>query len=133
MMGLPLLVALSTPGCATVAQRQAQQSSAATREAVAQFNTCGAAVIAKPEYAASLRHYPEGGQPTMAQLTDETLISPEEATLFAAKHDELNPCKTRLLSALSAARPDVVPVITDLFNKGLAVSVQLVARTQTFR
>jgi hypothetical protein len=130
--GFSLLMALSLAGCATAAQRQAQQSSASTREAAAQFKACGAAIIAKPEYAALLRHYPEAGQPTMAQLTDETFISPEEATLFAARHDELNPCKTHLLSALAAARPDLVPIFADLFSNGVAVSVQLVERKITW-
>lgn len=129
-----LLALAVLAGCATAAQHQAQLATTATREAAGGFKACLAAVVAKPEYASLLPHTPDPatGQPTMAQLTDESLISPEEAKLFAARWDELTPCKTHVLSALSTVRPDVVPVLSDGFAKGAAIAVQLVERKITW-
>jgi hypothetical protein len=121
-------------GCTTGAQRQAQQTGVATREASAQFKTCTAAVISKPEYTSLLPHTPdlESGQPTMAQLTDETLPSTAEAKLFASRHDEINPCKSRFLSTLSTVRPDIAVVFADSFTAGTSLSVELVEQKITW-
>jgi hypothetical protein len=129
-----LLAALIVGGCATAAQRQAQQAGVATREAAAQSKACIAAVIAKPEYAPLAAHTPDPttGQLTMAQLTDESLISPAQAKLFGARHDDLNPCKAHLLNSLSTARPDIVPILASEYAKGTALAVQLVERKITW-
>ncbi len=130
-----LLCALTAlAGCATAAQRQAQQAALGTREAAAQLKACSAAVIHKPEYVSLLLHTPdlETGQPMLAQLTDESMISSEDAKLFGARHDELNPCKSRLLNVLSTVRPDLVPILSDEYTKGTAIAVQLVERKITW-
>jgi type III secretory pathway component EscV len=129
-----LLAVLSVAGCTTVAQRQAQQAGSATREAVAQSKACNAVIFAKPEYAPLIEHTPDPatGQATMALLTDESLISPQQAKLFGARHDELNQCRSRLLTALSAVRPDVVLILSSEYTNGAALAVQLVERKITW-
>jgi hypothetical protein len=130
-----LLLAVSAlVGCATAAQRQAKQIVAGQQEAVAQNKACLAAVLAKPEYAPLLPHTPnlETGQHTMAQLTDETIPSAEDARLVAASFDEANSCFGRFLTALSTVRPDLVPIFADAKAKATAASVLLVERKITW-
>ena len=133
-MFLPLLMVFIVGGCATAAQRQAQQAATVTREAAAELNTCVVAIVAKPEYAPLVPHTPdiETGQHTMAQLTNETLISPEDAKLFAARYDETAGCRSRFLKALSVARPDLVPILSATYTKGAALAARLIERKDTW-
>jgi len=121
-------------GCATAARRQAQQADTAIREAVAQVEACVAAVYAKPEYASLIPHNPNPatGQHTMAQLTDESFISPEDAKLFAARYDEGIGCRTHYLNAISAVRPDLVPILAGTYTRGAIVVVRLIERQDTW-
>lgn len=121
-------------GCATAAQREVQQAGTVTREALAQFKGCMAAVWAKPDYASLLPHSPApgAGQPTMAQLTDETVPTVEEAHLLAARFDDDGPCKKSLLASLSTARPDLVPILANAYSKGAEIIAQLVERKITW-
>jgi hypothetical protein len=68
----------------------------------------------------------------MAQLTNESFISPEEAKLFGARYDENTGCRTSLLRALSTARPDLVPIIAGMYAKGAALVVRLIERKDTW-
>jgi hypothetical protein len=131
---LTLLAVFAIGGCATAAQRQAQQANTATREAAAQVQACVAAIFAKPEYASLVPHTPNlaTGQHTMAQLTNESFISPEDAKLFSARYDESSGCRTRFLNAMSAARPDLVPILAGTYTKGAALVVRLVERKDTW-
>lgn len=116
--------------CATTAQRQAQQANTAIRAAAADFKACGMPIINKPAYASLLRHTSDvnTGQPTMTQLTDETVPSAEEAHLWTDRHDELITCRQQLLSAVSKSRPDVVPIFVDQITRSDAITVLLVER-----
>ena len=121
-------------GCATGAQRQAQQSAAGAQEAVAQFKACWAPIIVKPEYTPLLPYNPdaETGRPTMAQLTDERLPSTEESKLLSARRDELASCRTAFARSLYMVRPDLASVFTDGWIKGDAIAVELVERKITW-
>lgn len=89
--------ALILAGCSTEAGRQAQQPGA-TRQAWEQFKACAQRVIDKPEYAALQVHTVnlDTMQPTTTQLTDETIPSEQDARLFAARFDDVNPCRESL-------------------------------------
>lgn len=128
------VLALLLVGCATAAQRQAQQSGMETRSALAQFKACVKSVRDKPEYGQLLVHSPdlETAQPSTAQLTDETVPSEQDARLFAARFDETNPCRGQLLTALSPARPDLVPILADELAQGSAIAVLVVERKITW-
>jgi hypothetical protein len=121
-------------GCATGAQRQAQQSAVGAQEAAAQFKACWAPIIVKPEYTPLLPHNPdpETSQPTMVQLTDERLPSQEEAKLWAARHDEMASCRMAFARYLYSVRPDLAAVFTDGWIKGDAIAVDLVERKITW-
>jgi len=133
--GLPLACLLAVlAGCATAAQHQAQQAGTATREAFAQLKACVVPIIDKPVYAQLLAHTPDldTGQPTMAQLTDETIPSVEDARLVAARFDDLRPCRAGLLITLSAVRPDAFPIFGRAFANGAATTALIVERKITW-
>jgi len=125
---------LSVAGCATAAQRQAQHAAVGVHLALGQMKTCVRSVADNPQYASLLVHTPnlDTGQHTMAQLTDETVPTAEEARLFAKRYDDVNICRSHFLTALSSARPDLVPVFADAYAKSDGVAVQLVERKITW-
>ena len=98
------------------------------------YRACRSAVINKPEYAQLLTQTPDfnAGQMTMAVLTDKQLPTPTEAKLLAARYDDANPCRTRMLSALSMTRSDLVPLVTGMFTKNMEVTALLVERKITW-
>ena len=129
-----VMLLLVVAGCATAAQRQAQQAGVASREAVAQLKSCLSAVWSKPEYASLVPHNPDmdTGQHTMVQLTDESVPSAEEARLEAARFDENSGCRKQFLASLSLARPDLVPILANGYSRGAAIVVELVERKITW-
>jgi hypothetical protein len=129
-----LTALLAAAGCATQAQRQVQQVGNSLREARAQVKACVQSVESKPEYALLLPHTlgPGATQPTMAMLTDERLATPEEARLWAVRHDELSICSDQMQQAFASARPDVVPIYAAGRAASDAIAVQLVERKITW-
>lgn len=129
LLGIGLASLLVLTACATAAQRQVQQVSSALGDAAVAMDACVAASINKPEFAPLLPHTvrPNTG-PTVAQLTDEQLPTPEEAMLLARRHDEISGCRQTTLRVLSSAMPTVLPVFLDSWEKDTANMVQLVER-----
>lgn len=128
-----VLLALTLGGCSTEAGRQAQQPEA-TQQAWEQFKACAQRVIDKPEYAALQVHSVnlDTMQPTTAQLTDETFPSEQDAQLFAARFDDVNPCREYFLTAVSIPRPDLAPVLADQFTQSGAIAVLVVEQKVTW-
>lgn len=127
------LIALLLAGCSTAAQ-QAHQPGEAAQEAWEHFKACAKPVIDKPEYATLQGRTLDLDtmQPTMAQLTDETIPSEQDARLFAARFDEVNPCREYLLREVSITRPDLLPILADQFAQSGAIAVLVVERTITW-
>jgi hypothetical protein len=111
-----------------------QQTTVTIRQAQTDLKSCLQAVANKPEYAPLLPHTPDlaTGEPSMAQLTDETVPTPDDARLFVARHDEMAPCRRQLLTTLSAVRPDAVPTLANAMTASDQVLVQLVERKITW-
>ena len=120
------LIALILASCG-----KAAPPGAATVEAWAQFKACVASVIDKPEYAALRVHTLDLDtmQPAPAELADETIPSARDARLFAARFDEVNPCRENFLAAVAIPRPDLASVLADEF-KAAAVISDLVTERQ---
>ena len=76
---------------------------AATLEAWVQFRACVTSVIEKPEYDQLRVHTVDLDtlQPARAELTDEAIPSAQDARLFAARFDAVNPCREDLLRAVA--------------------------------
>jgi hypothetical protein len=107
---------------------------AATLEAWAQFRACVASVIAKPEYDALRVHTLDLDtmQPSRAELADETIPSVQDARLFAARFDAVNPCREDLLREVAIPRPDLAPILADEFKAAGAISELVVERHITW-
>ena len=129
-----LLLACLVAGCAQTPQEHVQQVGSETDQAAASFDDCLKQIRNKPAYASLVPHSSDLGtsQPSMAQLTDETLPSPEDARLVAARFDENNVCRSKFLNALATPRPDLVPIFEDAFTKREGIAVLLVERKTTW-
>jgi hypothetical protein len=123
------LIALIVASCG-----KAPPPGAATLEAWAKFKSCVTSVIDKPEYAALSVHTLDLDtmRPAPAELADETIPSAEEARLFAARFDEVNPCRENFLREVTIARPDLAPVLADEFRAAGVISVLVVDRRVTW-
>jgi hypothetical protein len=129
LLGTGLASLLALTACATAAQQQVQQISSSLRDADAAMGVCVAASINKPEFALLLPHTVRpNAAPTVAQLTDEQLPTPEEARLLARRYDEINVCRQNALRTLASALPTVLPIFSDGWEKDTANTVQLVER-----
>lgn len=118
---LLLLVLPLMAGCATLQQQQGQYIRATLQQGVADSKACVSAVYAK--YPSLYMLDLTTGEPSMAQLTDETRPTPEQARLESARYDDLRPCRERFRSTFATVRPDLVPILDDQW----AADEQLVA------
>jgi hypothetical protein len=102
-------------------------------DAGAQLKTCVRVVLAKPEYASLMPHTPDpwSDQPTMSQMTNESLPAAGDAKLLAARFDDATSCRARFLNTISTVRPDLVPIYIDLYSKNAANAAMLVERKIT--
>jgi hypothetical protein len=91
-------------------------------------------VIEKPEYDQLRGHILDLDtmQPAAADLADETIPSAQDARLFAARFDAVNPCREDFLRAVAIARPDLAPVLADEFKAAGAISELIVERRVTW-
>jgi hypothetical protein len=128
------LIALILAGCSTAAHRQAQQPGWAAQEAWAEFKACVKSVMDQSEYAALLVHTLDLDtmQPTITQLTDETVPSERDARLFEARFDDTNRCREGLLTDIAIPRPDLAPILADEFTQAGAIGVLVVEREVTW-
>jgi hypothetical protein len=128
------LIAVILAGCSTATHRQAQQPGWATQQAWAEFKACVKSVMDQSEYAALLAHTLDLDtmQPTITQLTDETIPSEQDARLFAARFDATNRCREELLTDIAIPRPDLTPILADEFTQAGAFAVLVVERKITW-
>ena len=128
------LSAILLVSCATAAQRQVQQSETVFEAVAADFKACVQTVWSQPKYALLRLYSPDlnTGEYPMSLLTDEQLPTPEEAQLFAARHDEGAHCRSALMQGVAVARPDLMPAFVNLMNKGTHIAIQVVERKITW-
>jgi uncharacterized protein YukE len=68
----------------------------------------------------------------MAELTDERPATPQEARLFAERHDAVARCATAFLNAASTVRPDIVPAFAEMMTASNVNAVAIVERQITW-
>src|ERR1700693_4885938 len=127
---LALLIAgLVLTGCATEAQRHAQEISKAAQAALAQMRSCQSALEANPRYArvyeklgVSTAREP-GRAPTPAQLSDREIVSDDEKSLGFEWYAEGQNCIASAIEALARIDPefeiyfaDRLTELTDVLN-----------------
>ena len=107
-----------------------QHATIVNRDVGAEYKACLESVVNEPKFAALLPHTPDldTGKFTPEQLADERAPTRREAKLFAERHDRLVPCNSRLLKALSTARPDLVPLVVTALAKGDDIEARVVER-----
>ena len=122
---IPTMVALTVAGCATAAQQQMTQARAIIAETQAAARACTQAANDKPEYTFLWSHAPKQNQhPTLAQMSDPTMLQPDQREPFLAWRDDLNACRV-MGDKLGAANPALVPIIHEGQAQADAVRVKL--------
>ena len=120
-------------GC-TVAQFEMMSSDYTAREARAQSFACKRAVDARPEFAQLLSRLPDPttGQFSMAQMTNETWPTAEEAALFASWSGATDDCNHAYIMAAHSVRPDVAVILNNWQTARSQVATQVVERRITW-
>jgi hypothetical protein len=116
-----LVVAISAVFLAGCAQPGPDRQ-AAYNAAIAQINSCGQAVRARPEFASF--NFTAGGAPTAADLANDSYPSPDHAKATAAVFDAQAPCRQDFLSAVASPpvnRPDIAQIYAETFSQSALV------------
>src|SRR5579863_3542393 len=112
------LILTTLCGCPTVAQRQFQAMKSGNQAAVAELDACAAAVYNSPENTPLRSHLPlKIGDLTLEQLSDNSMITPDEWKTVLAVHPQTQQCRRAYLEALSKSEPTAVPILTTQYNQ----------------
>jgi hypothetical protein len=126
-----LAVALLVPaGCATPAQHQVGYTGATIRQAVADGRACAASVYAK--YPSLYTPDLSTGELPMAQMTDDTRPTPDEARLLAARRNDILPCRKRALDKIATARSDITSILARSWASDDQITALLIERKVTW-
>ena len=117
-----LALGLALTGCSPAARFQ---------QAVQTRSACLEAVVHKSEYAPLLPHV-FLTTPSMAQLTNETYPTDEEARLLALQHDEAVQCVNTYIAAVGPIFPQAVPMDIEARDEGTARTALLIERKITW-
>jgi hypothetical protein len=129
------MFAATLTGCATAAQRQASTIKGTVQAAVAQVKQCTADLYSKSEYASLRPHLlsPDRNfQPTMAQLSDETYATKEEAKLLASFQDEADDCKRPAVEKISSVAPKVGVILADIVIESDSTTLRIIKQKITW-
>lgn len=123
------LALLVLAGCATRAQ-QVQFTATTIRQAVADGKACAASVYARyPSlYAPNL----STGKLPIAQLTDETLPTPDKARLIAARNRDILGCRKQVLDEIAPVRSDITSILAASWASDDRITTLLVKRKITW-
>jgi hypothetical protein len=120
-------------GCATAAQRQAQQIKVTTQSTVAQLKSCVAAVYNSAVYNAIRPHLPlDIRDATLEQMTSTAKVTDEEIKAIYAQHPQMQACRKTALESLEPVTPTLVPILADEWDKNEQMLIELVQRKITW-
>jgi hypothetical protein len=130
LCGSLLVASLVLAGCQTAAENELVASRAAFDAGSAQAEACFGAVAGKPEYAqiAQRTGLIAGIDPTLAQLSDNAVPSPEEARLLLAWDAEITSCRQIFLDALGRSFPELQMVQAESYAHRNQAILALVRR-----
>lgn len=104
-------------GCATQAQREYLTIKTANQQAISQERACTAAVYDSVEFSPLRKHIPLSVRDvTLAQLSNTSVVTPEEINAIFLTHPMLEECRKQALATLSQTGPSVVPIMTKAYN-----------------
>jgi len=132
LLVLPILAGCTPPP--TAARRDVASSNSTVQAAAAQFAACKRSVLARPEFAPLQPHMmPDAtGQFSMAQMTNRTRPSAQEATLLVSWHDATNGCARPLMTTLQSERPDLAVIVSNLHAAESQLTARLAERRITW-
>jgi hypothetical protein len=109
-----LAAVLCFSGCATAAQRQAQQIRENSTSAILDFKTCEDAVWNSPEYAPLQRHSPLNlRDATIDQMMDSSKATPEEIAAIKAPHPQIVACRNTFLDRINLTTPTISTIFVE--------------------
>lgn len=109
------MVILPLAGCgATSAQVQFHSDAETIKKAMADVNACGALVASAPKYAPLKAHMNiSGKEPSVAELADNSMISPEDADLVSQYQTSIGQCDQQFANELSSISPRLSEIVMD--------------------
>ena len=117
MRYLALIGLVALAGCATAAQRQANNIHQGFQQASASGNACIAQMYSDPAYAHITAHIPRTGKATIAQMSDQAFIDPGDVVALSNFQSALSNCRQGPLQTISSVAPSVGSVMSQAFVK----------------
>lgn len=137
MRGLALIglaAALVAGACATTAEREATRIRASLQESQPALEACTSRLHSAPQYAViGSKLVVWDGEPTLAQQTNATKATADEAQMLLELHEQyLAPCRRARLEAAGKGVSAWVPLIVDAYTKQDAVFAEVVKGKVTY-
>jgi hypothetical protein len=133
-----VLIAFLVTGCATEAQRHAEEIGKTAQSAMAQMRVCQSIIEANPRYS---RVYQKLGvstsrelarSPTLAQLSDAEVVSDDDKSLGFEWYAEAQNCAVSAIEALGKIDPEFQIYFADRLSELTDVLNDIAARRLTF-
>jgi hypothetical protein len=126
---LAIGLSISLAGCATAAQRQYQAMASGIQAIVSEAKACTAQAYNSPEMAIVRPHFPlDPRDATLAQLSDQSLATKQEAEAILAVYPQLQACRKAVLDGLQKTTPSAVPIMAKEYAEADDDTILLVQR-----
>ena len=129
-----LCVCVLMCSCQTAAHRQSISMKEGTQTAQQKVKDCMSKIAANPAYKSFAQHMPLGGTvyPTLTQLADDNLPTAEDVKVIIALHNDMAPCRERLIEDAMNVNPGFIPTMLQFYNGSDLIMVSLMQRKITW-
>jgi hypothetical protein len=120
--------------CQTAAHRQSVSIQEGSQSAQQRAKDCFSKITANPAYKSFAQHMPLSGTvyPTLTQLADDNLPTAEDAKIIIALHNDMAPCRERLIEDTMKINPGFIPTMLQFYNGSDLIMVNLMQRKITW-
>lgn len=120
--------------CQTAAHRQSISIQEGSQTAQQKAKACFSKISANPAYQSFAQHMPLNGSvyPTLAQLADDNLPNDEDVKVIIALHNDMAPCRERLIEDTMKITPGFIPTMLQFYNGSDLIMVDLMQRKSTW-
>lgn len=126
-----MTLAFIVAGCATQAQRVAEQAAQISQKATADAEACDARIAAMPETQAVMRNAP-GGLTSLQAQTNTAKATPAEVRDIFVLHNAIGECRKIRLEAAGQISPLLVAPMAERYAREDAAYAALVERKATW-
>jgi hypothetical protein len=124
-----LAAVLSLAGCATAAQRQAQQIKENSSAAALDLKRCADAVWNSPENTPLHSHIPLNlRDATIDQMMDSSTPTPEEIDALKATHPQVVACRNTFLDRINITTPTLASIFVENWDTRDTYLLQLIQK-----